>query len=278
MSTDSSSSQDPAVHDGSSEAVHISDEYADALDAHYERFFGTSSRIVFHEKRSLGIHIDTYMYPPTEARPFTTAATVGMSALPLEEACVCENCKAAADGVPEHRAELLMYLDANWDYDDPLGKYPILMMTYIARTPHLLKHAFGLTMTYEFPPEVVPEGSLLTDGYVCLPAYENLAGDSWEEFGNFAFPDGQKCNIFWLIPITRAESYIKRTQGPGALNRILFGDDNDFFILDIDRQCYVEHENRAQRRARAKAQRNRAKRHPLTPVDELICADCGRHS
>ena len=277
MGSDSSSSEEAGVHTyGPPEAVHVSEAYADALAKHYEGFFGVPERIVFHEIRSLAVHVDTYIYPPTEDRPFTTAATIGMSTLPLKESCVCENCKAAG-GAPERRAELLMYLDPNWDYDEFLGRYPVLMLSYVARTPHVLGHDFGSGITYGFPEKIVPEGSLLTDGYVIAPVYENLDGDDWEDFANIEMPDGEICNIYWLIPITRAECYVKRTQGPPALNEILFNQ-HDYFLLDIDRECYVAHENRAQRRARAKAQRNRAKRRPLTPVNELICMDCGRHS
>jgi hypothetical protein len=47
--------------------------------------------------------------------------------------------------------------------------------------------------------------------------------------------------------------------------------DNEYLVLDVDRQCFVEYENRAQRRARQKAQRNRAKRQPATPLANLTC-------
>lgn len=260
------------------EAAHVTESYANALEAHYERFFGIPSRIVLHEIRSLGVHVDTYIYPPTEDRPFTTAATVGMSALPLETSMVCEVCREtleAIGSIPQRRSELLMYLDPNWDFDDPAGLYPILMMAYVARTPHVDGHSFGWAMTYEFPERIVPEGSLLTDGYVSKAIFENTDGDL-EDFARLQMPDEEICNFFWLIPITRAECYVKRTQGPPALSEILF--ENDYFLFDLDRQCFVEHENRAQRRARAKAQRTRAKRRPLTSVNELRCMDCGHTS
>jgi hypothetical protein len=269
--TDDHHAEDPETP----QATHISEAYVSAIEAHYDQFFGSRSEIMIHEIKSLGVHIDTYLYPPTEDRPFITAATVGMSALPLETSTICAGCRAkleATGSVPLRRSELIMYLDANWDFDDPAGMYPVLMMVYAARAPHVDRHAFGYALTYELPERIVPEGSLLTDGYIMNPVFENIDGDMYD-FARLEMPDGEICNFFWFVPITRAECYVKRTDGPGALNDILI--DNDYFLFDLDRQCYVEYENRHQRRARAKAQRTRAKRRPLTSVSELKCMGCG---
>jgi len=94
-------------------AAHVTEDYTNALLAHYKTFFGDPSRIVVHEIKSVGVHVDTYIFPPNEDRPFTTAATVGMGARPLETSEICESCKAALDAsgaVPERHSELLMYL------------------------------------------------------------------------------------------------------------------------------------------------------------------------
>jgi hypothetical protein len=279
MHEGSSSDQpgDEELEDGLS-AAHVTGDYANALEAHYKTFFGNPSRIVVHEIKSVGVHVDTYIFPPNEDRPFTTAATVGMGARPIETSEICESCKAALDAsgaIAERHSELLMYLHPNWDFDDPAGLYPILMMTYVARSPHVDRHAFGWGMSYRFPEQVVPEGSLLTNGYVMKPVWENIDGDI-DDFARVQLPDGEICNLYWLVPITTAECYVKRTQGPKALREILA--DSDDFLFDLDRQCFVEYENRAQRRARAKAQRTRAKRRPLTSVYELKCMDCGQTS
>lgn len=274
MSSESSSNPNSELNDtASSEPVHVTEAHADALITHYERFFGPPSPMLIHERLSEGVHIDTYLFPPTENRPFITAATIGMSALPLGKEPLCEACRAKGIA-PKHRAELLMYLNPDWDWEDVVGRYTMTMMAYVARYPHLEGHGFGFGITYEFPESIVPEGSLLTYGYVRKPVYENLDGE-FEDFVNATLPDGELCHLYWLIPITRAECYIKRTQDPAALNEILT--ENEYFLFDVDRQCYVEHENRAQRRARAKAQRNRAKRRPRASVNNLTCMACGSH-
>ncbi len=69
---------------------------------------------------------------------------------------------------------------------------------------------------------------------------------------------------------------MKRTDGPGALNELLI--ENSYFTLDIDRRCFVSPENRAQRRAREKVQRLRAKRPLSKSVYDLECIACGHHN
>jgi hypothetical protein len=62
--------------------VHIDLNSMHALEDHYKRYFG-SPHMVFHEKVSKLVHIDTYIFPATETRPYMTLATIGMSALPM---------------------------------------------------------------------------------------------------------------------------------------------------------------------------------------------------
>ncbi len=271
-----SSSRGAQTHeDEPVEAAHVEPACANALVEHYERFFGAQNIIVYHERKSLGVHVDLYIYPPTEDRPFITAATIGMSALPLEESGLCEHCREHGN-VLKHRTELLMYLDPNWDFDGFVGWYPLLMMAFVARAPHLEDFSIGSGISYEFPEDLIVEGSLLTNGYIIKPWFENLDGNNWKEFSDIALPNGDVCNLYWLVPITTVECYVKRSKGTGALNELLI--DKDYFLFDIDRECYASYENRAQRRAREKAQRTRAKRRPHRSVNDLICMGCGHNN
>ncbi len=260
------------------EAARVTKADGAALLAHYERYFGEPSHLLIGEKESLGVKIQIHLFPPSDDRPFITAATTGMSALPLDEYPLCENC--ATHGGHKHRAELIMYLDPKWDFDDLICRYPLLMMTYIARIPHLQEKYFGPGLSFEFPSEMVPEGSLLTNGFATLPIFEAEEDDeNLEKFNKFKTVklSGKKtCDLYWFIPITTAECYVKRTEGSGPLIDLLA--ENDYFWLDIDRKCFVEPENRHQRRAREKAQRARAKRNPHTSVYELTCEVCGHGS
>lgn len=187
----------------------------------------------------------------------------------------------ACDSEGKHmlRAELITYLSPDWDFATNIGFIPTILLHYVARYPHVQHdHSLGLGDSFEAPFRPIVEGSLLTDLYVRNPVLENLdvsvqsAKESrmgMEEFSHVNFPSGDFCHLFWLIPITLAECYIKQSEGPHALDIILT--DNSNFILDIDRPCYVAPENRAQRRAREKVQRLRAKRPPLKSVYDLEC-------
>jgi hypothetical protein len=265
-------------HRKATEVAYVPRANAEALLAHYERFFGPVSPVLVHEEKSAEIHLDTYFYAPTSDRPFITAATIGMSALPIETSHICEGCKNHGP-FPKNRHEILMYLDPNWDFDDLVSRYSLLMMNYVAREPHVGDRSFGWGLSYQFPEELVPEGSLLENGFVMRPLFELFWSTDPEEiddFMNVQLPEAEEvCQLNWLVPITRAECYIKRTEGPASLHEFLM--DNDYFVFDVDRQCFVEYENRAQRRAREKAQRNRAKRHPVLPLSKLTCEHCGAH-
>jgi hypothetical protein len=241
-------------------------EHQAALAKHYEKWFGTHHLVLYHERLSEGVHMDTYIYPPTVDRPFITAATMGMSAKRA-------SCGHGADRGHMMRAELLMYLEPNWDFGSNIGGIPAVLLNYIGRYPHVNKDSFNVYYSYEAPARPVVEGSLLTDLFIRKPVLENLDGDM-RDFSNCRLPNGEICHLFWLTPITMEECYVKRAEGWGKLEELLI--DNSYFTLDVDRQSFVGTENRAQRRARAKVQRLRAKRPPVKGVTNLECIACGQ--
>jgi hypothetical protein len=125
-------SEDSAYSEALPEAAHVTESNANALMEHYERFFGARTNIVIHEIKSTGVHVDTYLYNPTEDRPFITAATIGMSALPVETAHVCENCKGHGSA-PKYRSELVIYFEPTWDHGDLISRYPLAIFAHICR-------------------------------------------------------------------------------------------------------------------------------------------------
>lgn len=270
----------PAVDEASEidDMVFLSAGHEAALSEHYERYFGTSLEMIYHEIKSEKIHLDVYIYPPTPDRPFITAATVGMSALPLRQPDSDESDEH--DEADEHkhdkadRAELIMYLDPNWDFGLNYGYVPLLVLKFIAKYPHVTNTTFGLGLSFSIPDDFVIEGSLLTDVYAESPLLENLEGEV-SDFFHLDLPGASPCHIYWLVPITMAECYVKRTEGAKVIRELLV--ENDYFAMDIDRPCLVSEENRAQRRVRARAQRLRAKRLPSKSVYSLECIDHPHH-
>lgn len=277
-----SAAVDEASEVEAEKVAYLSADHHAALSAHYERYFGTGFDVIYHEIRSEKVHLDVYIYPPTPDRPFITAATVGMSALPLSQLDSDEPDGPGRDEVAEgdrdkteehkhdqaDRAELIMYLDPNWDFGSNYGFVPLLMLKFIARYPHVTNTAFGWGLSFSIPEDFIIEGSLLTEVYAESPLLENLEGELGDFF-HLDLPNSSACHIYWLMPITMAECYVKRTDGVAVIRKLLI--DNDCFALDIDRPCLVSEENRAQRRVRARAQRLRAKRMPSKSVYSLEC-------
>lgn len=105
-----------------------------AVKKHIAKYFGKND-YVLHSFDPSEPHVDIIIIPPQEKRPFYTLVTLGMGALYMnlpEEvmSCVCP------------RAELLLYLPADWKLDEesikkgPYG-WPISCLHNIALLPSM---------------------------------------------------------------------------------------------------------------------------------------------
>ena len=126
----------------------------DAITAHVEKHFGAVAT-VFHEVISDQVHLDVLMVAPSEARPFVTLVTSGMSELPMH----------VPDGDPAPRfAELVMTLVPAGELSqdgvrDERVYWPIRHLKQLARMPHLLDTWLGAGQTVSTePPTPVTEG------------------------------------------------------------------------------------------------------------------------
>lgn len=231
-----------------------SQEHRQALEEHYSAAFGVEPRIVLHEVRSFGVHVDTYMYEATDKRPFMTLATIGMSARAMRP----------PEGFEEFKhAECLIYLDAEWDFDSTIGPAPDEILRDVARIAHVTDSWIfdGHTIEAREGQQLVP-GTLLTDILVRRPPEPR-------ELQHLLLPNGNPCHFFWAVPITPAECYVVRTHGPQRVTELL--DTDSYRLLDVDRACLVSPESRPQRRARKAAQKTRARMPRLTTVQQIPC-------
>jgi hypothetical protein len=239
--------------------VHHDLDSIHALADHYTQYFGPP-HMVFHEKVSSLVHIDTYIFPATETRPYMTLATAGMSALPM----------TLPKEVPKQFShdEVLLYLDYDWDFEAAIGYLPMTILRNVARYPHEFKTWLGPghTIGQEGRVEPIMEASLLTDVLLRHPVLEE------PPFAHVDLPGGNPCHFLWVVPLTVAESYVKRTDGTEAVEGLL--SNAGIVTLDVDRECLVSVETRQQRRARVRAQRARSLRPRLKTVMELECEVC----
>lgn len=126
-----------------------------ACEAHLTEFLGDDFHLLT-EKFSVGIHLDIYVFPPSEEFDHVTLVTSGMSDLPM----------AVPEGFGGDRLELLVALPAGWPGLDPLewdafsveeNYWPLRMLKDVARIPSTYDSfmTWGHTIADE-------EGSLFT--------------------------------------------------------------------------------------------------------------------
>ncbi len=224
-----------------------------ALLSHYEHHFGVARSVLFCI-REPDHHLDIYPFAPTPARPYITLVTVGMSF----------HAMAAPEMGSERmdRVELLMYLDADWDFDSPLGNVPVDMLRATARYPkeHDTWFSYGDSIAPGDRPAV--PGSVLTATLLSAPPEP-------ASFQHLDFGDGSACHFLWKIPITDAELYTKLEKGAAVLEQQLTL--SGYRTLDVDRNCSSSVENRMQRRAREKARKTRGRLPRARTVQQLRC-------
>ncbi len=204
--------------------THVEPEVERSLAEHYAKFFKTEPSVL-HELVSDEIHLDVYFYPPAEL-PFTVAATVGMSALPMQTP------QSQAD---QRWAELMIALPADWPLNEAaLQKeqfsWPIDWLKRLARLPHLLDAWFGEfhTIPNGDPPTPIAKTDFV--GFALLPPVS--FGDGC---GTIDQPDrARTTRLLSLVPLHRDEMQFKLDHGMGELLE-LFDAQNVNDLLRPDR-------------------------------------------
>jgi hypothetical protein len=197
-------------------AAHVDSRARDAIDAHYEGHLGPCDS-VWHEIVSDLVHIDVYMWRPSENRGFYTFCTVGMSDMPMT---VPPNALEAGRSA---LAELLICLPASWPvpaeanaiapWDDPDAYFPIRWLKQLARLPHEYKTwlGFGHTIPNGDPP-VRFAGNTELCGWVLLPPM-TLPKSFW----HLELPDERTVDFFGITALHQDELDCKLANGVESL-------------------------------------------------------------
>ncbi|MBK8479213.1 MAG: suppressor of fused domain protein [Opitutaceae bacterium] len=163
-------------------------------EAHYVRFLGPATEKVMHSTDIKPVHVDIYTFPPTEARPFYTLITGGMSDL---RQSVPDNCDIAP------RAEIMLYVSEpqGWMYNvlKGLAEMPSSDDTFLS---------YRHTVPNGKPMTAVP--SALTSYFFVNPL---MMPDSFSPM----LVDGDPTDILHLIPITEEERHYAKVHGGSAL-------------------------------------------------------------
>jgi hypothetical protein len=182
------------------------------IGAHIVRHLGTPTT-VYHEVISDAVHVDIHILEPTADRPYYTLVTSGMS-------------ERAMNVPPEANApahlELVLCLPASWPMDqksweDPKHYWPIGLLKFLARFPHVMNSWLGLGHTFPNGEDARP---YTPETRLCCA----LLGPSVttpQEFWALTLSDGRTIGFLGLYFITADELAFKLQHGGEALHERL---------------------------------------------------------
>ncbi|MDN3641040.1 suppressor of fused domain protein [Simiduia curdlanivorans] len=184
------------------------EECIEEISDHIERHIGKVSS-VFHELLSDTVHIDIHHVKPTEARPFHTLVTSGMSDLAMN---------VPTDVNSTRYMELMVTLPEHWKIDDESFKdeiwyWPIRQLKFLARFPHKFETwlGWGHTIPNGNPAEPFADNTKLS-GSIILPSVYVP-----EEFTSLRINESKVIEFFSLVPLYDEEMELKLSKGSDLL-------------------------------------------------------------
>jgi hypothetical protein len=189
----------------------------EAIDGHLADHLG-EDMLVWHEIASDLVHIDVYMWSPTEARPMYTFVTVGMSDRPMTVP------RDLHGGGVSDRAELIICLPPTWPvpaagsgatapWDDPDAYFPIRWLKTLARLPHEYRTWLGFGHTVPNGDPALPlAGTTQLCGWVLLRP-RTLPSS----FGSVELRGGGRIDVFGIVGLHQAEMDHKLAYGADSL-------------------------------------------------------------
>lgn len=207
----------------------------EAILEHVQRHIGPTHEVL-HERISNTVHIDILPVPPSEAQPFWTFVTSGMSDRPM----------SAPKGAEAWRhGELLIRLPADWPvpepgdqamsaWRDPRAYWPIRILEMLAPFPHLYRSWIWTGHTLELgPPEDMAPGSSFTT--VLLMPPRTLP----EDFRTLQVSPDRTIHFLSVIPLCREEADFKIGRGLDALLDLFPDDPAEVEIIHVDRPNFA---------------------------------------
>lgn len=188
----------------------------DAVDAHLAAYLGRCD-LVLHEIGSSIVHLDVYMWKPTERRPMFSFVTVGMAERLMELP------EAARQQGRADRLELLICLPPTWPvpvepytvapWSDGESYLPIAWLKRLARFPFEFDTwlGFGHSVPNGDPPEPFTSSTRLCAWVLLPPATLPQGTHSIELAGD------SRVELLALVALDRAELEVKLARGVAAL-------------------------------------------------------------
>ncbi|MFS8104494.1 suppressor of fused domain protein [Lentzea alba] len=232
-----------------------------AVEAHYRKFFGGHYSHVWHERVSVGIHLDIYIYGATPDRPYVTLATVGMGAADI----TCEHGDELA-----HPIELVTYVPHDWDFSSPEAQWLVRRIIEVARFPHEFQKVMAKHHTWCVCDGETGLAHALFPGSNFTHWFFRSLLDEPDEIDHLTLPSGRCVNFLWAYPITRRELHFGEQESDLAELEVQLASYAPTPI-DLYRPCLFSPENREERRARKRSQKRLARSLPFSPWMSIRC-------
>ena len=192
--------------DGPSDAWQPGDFHDDLGDALQRAF--AAEPVVLHAILDDLHHIDVWIVPPNDRRPYQTLVTAGMSDRPM----------TVPTGYGRAHAELTLSLPASWTLttaamESERAYWPVRLLVNLARFPQ--RYATFLDETHTVPNGDLPEPYAMNTRMVCALIGPSPFGGT--ELGDVHRRDGPLVRFLSVIPIYRDEMEFKLRHGAAAL-------------------------------------------------------------
>lgn len=201
-------------------------EYENYVDEHYGEH-----TLVWHEIYSPDLHIDILIIPPSKEENFYKLVTRGMGAYKMNVPDVIKD-----QGFD--RAELVMYLPPDWDFDFKKEEnyWVVRQMKLIARTAMEENSwvGFGHTFSGDESATIPFADNTKFTSTILLYALDNDF-----EYLDFNLGEKGKINFYQVVPIYKEELEYKKNYGTESLMK-LFSDEDLIPIVNINRKNYCD--------------------------------------
>lgn len=212
-----------------------SGRYLEEVEAHFDSLFPGRESFVYHEIVSDLVHIDIHVMVPTEEQPFYVVYTTGMSDRPMS--IPHEFSKEERKNL--ELSELYLFLPGDWVLGGP-GKtakdispahfWPIQMLKFLARFPHMYQTWLAYGHTLPNGPEYAPLDSSVGFGGAVINC-----GDG--PLSTLTARDGRLLHLYQVIFAYKEEIEYKLKYGMEGLNQV-FQEQDMSPILDPKRPNY----------------------------------------
>ena len=189
---------------------------------------------VYHELYSPDIHLDILVVPPSKKDNYYKLITKGMEAYQM-------NVPNALKDHDIDRAELVIYLPPDWDFNQKDNGWVISLLKVIARTPIFENGWIGYGQTFSqnvegtipYSPNTTFSNAILFD-----------SNDYLKDKNELYMQSKGRINFFQVVPIYREEMIYAKLNGAENLSEILSKEFKQPIVNNFRKNCCEEEINK----------------------------------